>query len=303
MATTVNPYSGILKLQPKKGDSTINKIYKQANGYMARFTLFEYSTFRKAVRALYTDGEISKKQGAGLIAGSVARMTSYMILYQFLSNMFDTVMGGIFGLDVEEEEDGLENQLMRQLVGTGSTLILRRSVGNVPAIPISLLIEYLNEQYGEDLRSGEEYDEFENSLVFSQIGLNELRKGKVEVIGTKALLGPYTPLARSVSRGVKVVQGLTGSAKEETKQKYMDELTLRMAIEAAGNVGLLPFYKDVRRILLKDMFKDKPKTSGKGSKYTEKDFKNAKGNAAKQRFIRQKINSQKNLRIIPGSKN
>jgi hypothetical protein len=308
MATTVNPYSGILKLQPKKGDSTINKIYKQANGYMARFTLFEYSTFRKAVRALYTDGEISKKQGAGLIAGSVARMTSYMILYQFLSNMFDTVMGGIFGLDVEEEEDGLENQLMRQLVGTGSTLILRRSVGNVPAIPISLLIEYLNEQYGEDLRSGEEYDEFENSLVFSQIGLNELRKGKVEVIGTKALLGPYTPLARSVSRGVKVVQGLTGSAKEETKQKYMDELTLRMAIEAAGNLGLLPFYKDVRRILLKDMFKDKPKTSGKGSKYTEKDFKNAKGNPAKQRFIRQKINSQKNTnkkfskRSIPGTK-
>ncbi len=302
MATTVNPYSGILKLQPKKGDSTLIKVYKQANGYMARFTLFEYSTFRKAVRALYTDGEISKGQGAGLIAGSVARMTSYMILYQFLSNMFDTVMGGMFGLDVEEEEDGLENQLMRQLVGTGSTLILRRAVGNVPAIPISLLIEYLNEQYGEDLRSGEEYDEFENSLVFSQIGLNELRKSTAEVIGTKALLGPYTPLARSISRGVKVVQGLTGSAKEETKQKYMDELTLRMAIEAAGNVGLLPFYKDVRRILLKDMFKDKPKESKKGSKYTEKDFKNAKGNPAKQKYIRERINLQKKQGKSTGSR-
>ena len=308
MATTVNPYSGILKLQPKKGDSGLIKIYKQANGYMARFTLFEYSTFRKAVRALYTDGEISKGQAAGLVAGSVARMTSYMILYQFLSNMFDTVMGGMFGLDVEEEEDELENQLTRQLVGTGSTLILRRAVGNVPAIPISLLIEYLNEQYGEDLRSGEEYDEFENSLVFSQIGLNELRKGKAEVIGTKAFLGPYTPLARSVSRGVKVAQGLTGSAKEETKQKYMDELTLRMSIEAAGNVGLLPFYKDVRRILLKDMFKDKPKESKKGSKYTEKDFKNAKGNPAKQKYIRERINAQKKQgksrasKSIPGTK-
>lgn len=308
MATTVNPYSGILKLQPKKGDSGLIKIYKQANGYMARFTLFEYSTFRKAVRALYTDGEISKGQAAGLVAGSVARMTSYMILYQFLSNMFDTVMGGMFGLDVEEEEDELENQLTRQLVGTGSTLILRRAVGNVPAIPISLLIEYLNEQYGEDLRSGEEYDEFENSLVFSQIGLNELRKGKAEVIGTKAFLGPYTPLARSVSRGVKVAQGLTGSAKEETKQKYMDELTLRMSIEAAGNVGLLPFYKDVRRILLKDMFKDKPKESGKGSKYTEKDFKNAKGNPAKQKYIRERINAQKKQgkstgsQLLPGTK-
>ena len=308
MATTVNPYSGILKLQPKKGDSGLIKIYKQANGYMARFTLFEYSTFRKAVRALYTDGEISKGQAAGLVAGSVARMTSYMILYQFLSNMFDTVMGGMFGLDVEEEEDELENQLTRQLVGTGSTLILRRAVGNVPAIPISLLIEYLNEQYGEDLRDGEEYDEFENSLVFSQIGLNELRKSTAEVIGTKALLGPYTPLARSVSRGVKVAQGLTGSAKEETKQKYMDELTLRMAVEAAGNVGLLPFYKDIRRILLKDMFKDKPKESKKGSKYTEKDFKNAKGNPAKQKYIRERINAQKKQgksrasEPIPGAK-
>ena len=308
MATTVNPYSSILKLQPKKGDNTINKIYKQANGYMARFTLFEYSTFRKAVRALYTDGEISKSQASGLIAGSVARMTSYMILYQFLSNMFDTVMGGLFGLDVEEEEDELENQLMRQLVGTGSTLILKRSFGNVPAIGISLGVELLNEKYGEDLRSGEEYDEFENSLVFSQIGLNELRKAPLEILLTKTFLGPYTPLSRSLSRGVKVVQRLTGSAKEETKQKYMDELTGRMAIEAAGNLGLFPFYKDVRRILLKHMFKDTPKTSGKGSKYTEKDFKNAKGNPAKQKYIRERINAQKNTskkftkRSIPGTK-
>jgi hypothetical protein len=180
-----------------------------------------------------------------------------MILYQFLRNMFDTVIGGLFGLDVEEEENELENQLKRQLIGTGSTLILRRAFGNIPAIPISLGIEYLNEQYGEDLRSGEEYDEFENSLVFSQIGLNELKKAPVEVLLTKSFAGPYTPLLRSLSRGVKVAQGLTGSAKEETKQKYMDELTGRMAIEAAGNLGLLPFYKDVRRILLKIILLEK----------------------------------------------
>jgi len=104
------------------------------------------------------------------------------------------------------------------------------------------------------------------------------------------------------------VQGLTGSAKEETKQKYMDELTLRMAVEAAGNLGLLPLYKDARRILLKDMFKDKPKESKKGSKYTEKDFKNAKGNPAKQKYIRERINAQKKQgksatsKPIPGTK-
>ena len=88
----------------------------------------------------------------------------------------------------------------------------------------------------------------------------------------------------------------------------MDELTGRMAIEAAGNLGLIPFYKDARRILLKDMFKDKPKESGKGAKYTEKDFKNAKGNPAKQKYIRERINAQKKqgkstgLRPLPGAK-
>ena len=46
------------------------------------------------------------------------------------------------------------------------------------------------------------------------------------------------------------------------------------------------------------MFKDKPKESKKGSKYTEKDFKNAKGNPAKQKYIRQRINLQKKTRKV-----
>jgi hypothetical protein len=36
----------------------------------------------------------------------------------------------------------------------------------------------------------------------------------------------------------------------------MDELTSRMTLESLGNMGLIPFYKDVRRIVMKDMFED-----------------------------------------------
>ena len=36
----------------------------------------------------------------------------------------------------------------------------------------------------------------------------------------------------------------------------MDELTSRMTLEALGNMGLIPFYKDVRRIVMKEMFED-----------------------------------------------
>ena len=42
----------------------------------------------------------------------------------------------------------------------------------------------------DDSVDGEEYDEFENSLVFSQIGLNELRKAPLEILLTKLFQAP-----------------------------------------------------------------------------------------------------------------
>ena len=34
----------------------------------------------------------------------------------------------------------------------------------------------------------------------------------------------------------------------------MDEIENRLLVEVLGNVGLVPFYKDVRRVIIKDMF-------------------------------------------------
>ena len=36
------------------------------------------------------------------------------------------------------------------------------------------------------------------------------------------------------------------TAKPETIAKYEKELEERLAVEALGNLGLLPFYKDIR---------------------------------------------------------
>ena len=307
MATTVNPYSGILKLQRKKGDSARRIAYKAANSYMARFNLFEYTTARKALRALYTSGDLTKAQAVGILAGVTARMTSYMLMYQALSTIYDEMLGNIFGLDVEEDkEQELLNQLKRQVIGTGATLILRRGIGNIPAVAISLGIEYLNEKYGEDLREGEEYDEYENSLVFSNISLNEFREKPVENLAVKTFAGPYGPLTRSATRAVTIGQRLaSGKLKEETKQKYIRELTERMAIEAAGNAGLLPFYKDIRRAYLKDFFKEPVKKS-KTAKFTEEDLKKYKNNPAIQEIIRDRIRKQKKGKKqtskLPGTK-
>ncbi len=42
MATSVNPFNSILKLQALSTDGGVMRIYKVANGYMARFNLFEF---------------------------------------------------------------------------------------------------------------------------------------------------------------------------------------------------------------------------------------------------------------------
>ena len=276
MATSVNPFNSILKLQSLKSDSGAMKAYKVANGYMARFNLFEFITAQKAIRALRYNGDISKKQAVGLLIGITARMTAYMALYTTLASLFDS----LFGAD-DEEEIVMEDLLSRQLIGSISTLMFRRGLGNIPNYPISLGIELLNESYGEDLRSGKEYNRYEHSVVFNILGAEDIKDKTTFELALKLLSGPYGPLLQSTERLRKVLVGMTTSKKLETRQRYLDELTERMSIEAAGNLNILPFYKDIRRIIVKKFFADKRKaqsstTGSRSSGYSKEELANLK---------------------------
>tara|TARA_R110000796_G_scaffold32907_1_gene85732 strand:- start:476 stop:1546 length:1071 start_codon:yes stop_codon:yes gene_type:complete len=276
MATSVNPFNSILKLQSLKSDSGAMKAYKVANGYMARFNLFEFITAQKAIRALRYNGDISKKQAVGLLIGITARMTAYMALYTTFASLFDS----LFGAD-DEEEIVMEDLLTRQLIGSISTLMFRRGLGNIPNYPISLGIELLNESYGEDLRGGKEYNRFEHSVVFNILGAEDIKDKTTFELALKLLSGPYGPLLQSTERLRKVLVGMTTSKKLETRQRYLDELTERMSIEAAGNLNVLPFYKDIRRIIVKKFFADKRRaqsssTSGRSSGYSKEELANLK---------------------------
>ena len=275
MATSVNPFNSILKLQALSTDGSVMRIYKVANGYMARFNLFEFMTAQKAIKALRYNGDISKKQATGLLIGVTARMTAYMALYTTFASLFDS----LFGADDEEEID-MQDLLTRQLIGSISTLMFRRGLGNIPNYPISLGIELLNENYGEDLRNNKEYNRFEHSIVFNILGAEDIKDKTTFELALKLLSGPYGPLLQSTERLRKVLVGMTTSKKLETRQKYLDELTERMAIEGAGNLNILPFYKDIRRIIVKKFFADRKKSktssSGKSTSYTKEELANLK---------------------------
>ena len=87
-----------------------------------------------------------------------------------------------------------------------------------------------------------------------------MQKKPIEELFLYSLAGPLSPLAKTVSRTGKAGTRAITSKTPETRQKYKDELQNRLIIEGLGNLGYVPFYKDIRRMIVKDMFK-KPKKS------------------------------------------
>lgn len=255
VATSTNPYNTILKNMPRTSDKDFLPLYRQANSYMARFSLFEYGTARNAIGALYKSGDISKTQAIGLLSGVIFRMSSYVAVYSVLASIMDEEL---FDAKEEKEED-FEDILMRQTVGSVLTLLTRGNLGNIPSIPINFMLESMvNEPFLGDLRNNEEYDPYKHSIVFSQLNKEDLQKKNLYEILAKIFAGPYGPILASTLRTGNLAVRSQFNKTPESRAKNLEELTNRMSFEALGNSGLIPFYKDIRRALVKKRF-NKPK--------------------------------------------
>lgn len=289
ISTSSNPFDTVIRNQINPDDSQMMRFYKSVNSYMANFTLFEFSTARNAVGALYRRGEISRAEATATLTTLIMRMTSYMVVYATLSNLLDEELFDV--KDENREDDDIEDMLVRQLVGSVSTLLFGGSLGNMARIPVNLALEYgINEKMLEDYRKGE-YDPYVHSMVFSQLSMDDLTDKDLPGILIKLFSGPYGPLTKTLVRAFTVAQrSVKPSSKPETRQKYKDELENRIAIEMLGNLGMIPFYKDVRRIILKDMF-GKKKLSAAEIKALEEYLREEGGVMQEADVIEDKIDS------------
>ena len=257
MAGSTNSFNTILKNVPRKTDAPWTSAYRAINSLMARFYLTEYGTLRSAIIALFKTGQISRGAAVGLMVATVTRMSMYLIAFGLFKQLFDSAIANLFDLEEPEEEDeDFMTKVKRSIVGSGVNALTRRTLGNVPYIPIALGVELMNEELGEDygLRDGE-YDPFKNSLVFSKINTQDFyTKSPYEIFG-KVISGPFSPIVSTAFRtGILYARATKEGSKPETKKRAMDELTQRMTMEAAGNAGLIPFYKDARRIMMNDFY-------------------------------------------------
>lgn len=256
IVTSGSPMNSILKNISRPGTGLMN-LYRKLNSFMANFTLNEYANARFAIGALQQEGAITQREAGVTLAALLARMSSYVILYRIFADFMDSMLGA-----PEDEEEDLGLAMARQITGSAATLMFRQNLGNIPSLPVNLLIEFTNKNYLESLRGGAPYNTYENSIVYSLIDLDQV--GKKSLAETAMpLLGPAYPFLRTADRTMELISRTQTRKTQAARDRAYDELFNRMSLEVGGQLGFIPFYKDARRIALKKRFggkKTKPIT-------------------------------------------
>ena len=141
-------------------------------------------------------------------------------------------------------------------------MLVSRNFGNIFKIAENYGIEKLNEEYGDMLRQGEEYDPYKHSLVFNKIKEKEIAKDPLKTLSVN-FAGPYGETVKGVWKindlieyenrlsgknkfsEMKKRMSLSGRRKAERMEDMKDDVIFRVG---AGS-GLIPFAKDIKPIM------------------------------------------------------
>jgi GNAT superfamily N-acetyltransferase len=272
-AASNNPYETIAKLRVNEKDTSSKKIYKAVNGFISRFAIFEYNTARRAIYAMIGNGSISRKEGAALLTGVAMRSIVYVMASSYIGGIMSALAQsalanlGWAGLEEEEEEDDLMEailpnadtlpKLYRSIGGALANIFINRNFGNVVKNINGLLVETANEEYGQFLRNGKDYDPFENNILMNQLSSLMTPGNSNEKIASfvAAFAGPLSPVARTFISTFNLANRAINNKTAASRKENLDELKIRVPLEFAGNLGLIPVYNDVRKITL-DVLRD-----------------------------------------------
>ena len=262
-----NPYMNALRTHISSDMSGLAKTFKMFDNFMLKFQIGEFLTARRGIQAMMGNGNISKEQGAKLMAAVVTRMTIYTVMSKMAAEFFY----GLF-LDDEDEDDdkSFAQKLGQGLASTFTSLIFGRDFGNAARSVVNYGVEKANEKYLDFLRDGE-YDPYEDAIQYTFIPPE--KKGKsLEAFDVLAnISGPYSPALKSLNL---VTKKLTEKPKKEGAaiERQEQEKAIRVPLEILGNLGYVPLYKDIRAIVNKSLYSELDKEMDKqGQK--EQEFK------------------------------
>lgn len=246
-----NAFTGILKGTSKVNQSITTKAFNNFNSFMTKFMVYEYVTARTGIMAAIGNGSLTKKQGIALLAATTTRMTVYSLLIKVLG-------GGIIGLLFDDEDDekekAPEKAVGQALASTFSSMLLGRDFGNVTKTAINYGVEQVNENYLDFLREGD-YDPYKDALQYSVIPAE--KKGTQTGVYDffKNMTGSYGPAIKTADLVLK--KAFEDDKKQrDAKERQEKEKNTRIPLEVLGNLGLVPLYKEVRKSVMKDIYKD-----------------------------------------------
>jgi hypothetical protein len=264
-----NPFKSMLrgKYPSKAKQTALLQFFNNFNSFMTRFLIYEYISARTAVNAMLGNGMISKRQGAALLGA----VTTRMVVYTLAGTVLNQLLKQAFGLDEEEDEKDIMKQFGQSLASTATSLIVGRDFGNVVKGLLNYGVENLNEEFLDDLREGD-YDPYRDSIAYTFIPPDKEYKSNTLADYIRNLMGPFGPFYKMAEFGVKT---LSADEKKDpaARIRQQRELNERLPLELLGNLGLIPLYRDIRALLLADIYKgmgkDK-KGSGTGMTKAEK---------------------------------
>ena len=245
---TTNPFMGILNGTSNANADVFTKAFNAFNTFMTTFLKYEYITARTGVVNLVGNGSLTKAKGAQLIAGSATRMVMYTMIAQLLGE----ALGGLAGEEEEEESKSLDKQLGQAIASSFSSLLLGRDFGNATKAIINMGVESFNKEYLEDLREGE-YDVYKDGLSYQMVP--ESKDGRGTNLG-EILMRMTAALGPAVKTLDFMLKKATESDKKtpEAIERRDDEIFARLPLELLGNAGFIPMYKDIRRLVLRDIY-------------------------------------------------
>jgi len=267
MGATDNAFMGILKGATKPNQSGFVRSFNRFNNFMTTFLIYEYVTARTGIMAAMKGGHISRKQGIALLGG----VTSRMVLYTLMMNVLGSAMVGMFVDDDEEDEKSWLQKIGQSVTSAFSSIVLGRDFGNVTKTLVNYGVEKVNQEYLDFLREGE-YDPYKDAIQYSVLPVD--KQGKPEQILFN-MMGPFSPSAKTFYLIAK--KALEKPKKEqEAIERSEKEKNIRVPLEFFGNLGMVPLYKDIHKIVNAELYKDLRKTKntgGKGSSMTKEDMK------------------------------
>jgi hypothetical protein len=260
---TKNPFASREKSMTVKNASALAQGYKSFNNFMNSFIIGEYIAARTGIYAMMGNGKLTRKQGAAVLAGVVARTTLYTILIKELAA---GVAWLFLGDDDEEDEEKVEKSLIEKsgqaFAGSMTSLILGRDFGNLTRNMINYGVEKVNENYVQKMIDGkytkEDVIAF-NSLIPSSLGsrpqfsdllINMSGAGQPFLRSAKTLYETY------------FADEPKGEATIKKRQNYW---RYTLPLEIAGHLGFVPLYKDVKSITNKALQREVDKIKGEES--------------------------------------